>query len=177
MVFYTVLDFCALTLFQSSSQFYPFDLPCISACEQSQRRYWHLQRVRIEQWLTALQPQLLHDNDAMNTLTLKWPISLDLLPAQYLASRPFNIQYQYVMYMDGAKEVEAAIANDTPDETQKQRQQQLQDGEHVTQNDHIVQDVDIAKQWWNLADYNCNENFECDILDGLMPYTTYRVSK
>ena len=39
----------------------------------------------------------------------------------------------------------------------------------------VEEEQQEQQQWWNLADYNCNENFECDIMDGLMPYTTYRV--
>ncbi|XP_058978429.1 protein sevenless [Musca domestica] len=151
----------------SSTQFYPFDLPCISACEQSQRHYWHLQRLRSQPVVTSVRPQLLHDTDVLNTLTLKWPISAELLPVQYFASRPFNIQYQYVLepppnWAPSSAEPSTAFVNDTTGINGH------------GQDDYSQQDVEIAKQWWNLADYNCNENFECDIMDGLVPYMTYR---
>ncbi|XP_061402666.1 protein sevenless [Musca vetustissima] len=162
----------------SSTQFYPFDLPCISACEQSQRHYWHLQRLRVEHVVTSVQPQLLHDTDVVNALTLKWPIGMDELPAQYFASRPFNIQYQYVMkrtnWAPSPTEPSnrmSAFVNDTAGSNTIIRSN-IDEGEQ--EDSHGQQDVDIAKQWWNLADYNCNENFECDIMDGLVPYVAYR---
>lgn len=217
---------------QSSTQFYPFDLPCISACETTQRQYWHLQRLHVERLLTtistttttnSLQPQLLHDNETLNTLTLKWPITTattSLLPALHLASRPFNIQYQYVLKaMPSASSSpssssvtpSALTVNDTPDISGKEGRQNKQ---HSKQQDNLEQQQDDVsdnvgvdgkdfdeysnddaddddnvedgrkrklqkqkeeEQWWNLADYNCNENFECDIMDGLMPYTSYKV--
>uniref|UniRef100_A0A1I8P476 Tyrosine-protein kinase receptor n=1 Tax=Stomoxys calcitrans TaxID=35570 RepID=A0A1I8P476_STOCA len=161
----------------SSLQFYPYDLPCISACEQSQRLYWHLQRLRVERVVTTLQPQLLHDNEVVNTLTLKWPIALEQLPAQYLASRPFNIQYRYELRPSVTATATAtakgtSMAGETflkIDDDHANNATKLQQKEDYTQ-----QETDIAEQWWNLADYNCNENFECDIMDGLVPYTSYR---
>ncbi|KAI8120598.1 Protein sevenless [Lucilia cuprina] len=246
----------------SSTQFYPFDLPCISACETTQRQYWHLQRLHVERLLTtatmsttkskamsattattttttttSLQPQLLHDNETLNTLTLKWPITTattSLLPALYMASRPFNIQYQYVLRAKtttttsrpAAASVTASstsspalAVNDTPDinssegvgsqqqskqhvELEDQKSSLLKHNDKGDKHDNVADDVDddennddfendavveqngeeVAKrsqqepeeQWWNLADYNCNENFECDIMDGLMPYTSYK---
>ncbi|KAM7346733.1 receptor protein-tyrosine kinase sevenless isoform 1-T5 [Cochliomyia hominivorax] len=215
----------------SSTQFYPFDLPCISACETTQRQYWHLQRLHVERLLTAtaatkttsFQPQLLHDNETLNTLTLKWPITTamtSLLPALHLASRPFNIQYQYVLRATPSSAPSAIYSpsssssttdltvNDTPDMEQQQLKQQQQkkfskqqdivkedqqdddgsdnvgvdDNKDFMKNDGDNNDdmEDDAKrkpeqeQWWNLSDYNCNENFECDIMDGLMPYTSYK---
>lgn len=210
---------------QSSTQFYPFDLPCISACETTQRQYWHLQRLHVERLLAAyttstdtkskamstsasLQPQLLHDNETLNTLTLKWPITTattSILPALYLASRPFNIQYQYVLRAaPSASPSSAALTvNDTPDINSSGGQQQQQSKQHErlenqpsslpqqdegdkydnmgdddNESENGEQEVELAEQqqqWWNLADYNCNENFECDIMDGLMPYTSYKV--
>lgn len=232
--------YCLLfTLQQSSTQFYPFDLPCISACETTQRQYWHLQRLHVERLLTttttttttqtkemattsstSLQPQLLHDNETLNTLTLKWPITTattSLLPALYLASRPFNIQYQYVLKASPSQSSLSSVVpsatsssssaaltvNDTPDINSQEGQQhskqyeRLEDQQSAAQDKGVEQDngvaddndsVNVAKedeedetvaqqqqQWWNLADYNCNENFECDIMDGLMPYTSYKV--
>lgn len=137
--------------------------------------------------MTSLQPQLLHDNEAtFNTLTLKWPIDVDeQLPAQYLASRPFNIQYQYVSSAGrargagGARGAGAgagavtALSSSSDDNSSNNDEENEQ---HARPDDYPEQDADMTKQWWNLADYNCNENFECDIMDGLVPYTTYRVS-
>ncbi|XP_046801936.1 protein sevenless-like [Lucilia cuprina] len=187
---------------------------------------------------TSLQPQLLHDNETLNTLTLKWPITTattSLLPALYMASRPFNIQYQYVLSAktttitsrpaaasvtaSSTSSSPALAVNDTPDinssegvgsqqqskqhvELEDQKSSLLKHNDKGDKHDNVADDVDddennddfendavveqngeeVAKrsqqepeeQWWNLADYNCNENFECDIMDGLMPYTSYK---
>ena len=244
-----LFSFLCDTFTQSSTQFYPYDLPCISVCEASQRQYWHLLRLHVERLLTAmtmtttttttpihslLQPQLLADNETLNTLTLKWPIitaeastteattTTMLFSSLFLASRPFNIQYQYVLKasiptapsLPTTTITRNLTVNVTPDinrgqqpeierrneeeqqEQQQQHQQQLQKIESLQQqpdkqqHDNDNNGIDDGRlrvgeeeeeqqqqQWWNLADYNCNENFECDIMDGLMPYTTYRVRK
>ena len=79
----------------------------------------------------ATQPQLLEPALESQSLTIKWSIQF---PENYLASRPFNIQYQQV----------------------EQESQQA---------------------WQNLADYDCDEFYVCEILEALIPYTRYRVSQ
>uniref|UniRef100_A0A1A9WAH8 Tyrosine-protein kinase receptor n=1 Tax=Glossina brevipalpis TaxID=37001 RepID=A0A1A9WAH8_9MUSC len=142
----------------ASVQFYPYDLPCISACETSQSHYWHLQRVLVETLIETTiatsensKPQLLVNGEvsAMQILTLKWPVTKQFSGQHqhhhvyhyHLANRLFNIQYQYV---------EKPIPG-----------QQLEQEENPTET------------WWNLLDYSCNDEFVCDI-NGLTPYATYK---
>uniref|UniRef100_A0A1A9VWK8 Tyrosine-protein kinase receptor n=1 Tax=Glossina austeni TaxID=7395 RepID=A0A1A9VWK8_GLOAU len=142
----------------ASVQFYPYDLPCISACETSQSHYWHLQRVLVETLIETItvasnssKPQLLLNGEfsAKQTLTLKWPVTKQFSRQHqhhhvyhyHLANRLFNIQYQYVEKPKPGQQLEL---EENPTET-----------------------------WWNLLDYNCNDEFECDI-KSLTPYATYR---
>ncbi|XP_070074461.1 protein sevenless [Drosophila takahashii] len=125
-----------------SLQFYPFDMPCIGACEMAQRDYWHLQRLAISHLVERTQPQLERAPraDGQTTpLTIRWAMHF---PEHYLASRPFNIQYQYV-------------------DQQKQEQKAGQEDQ-------------VASSWFNLADYDCDEYYVCEILETLIPYTQYR---
>lgn len=78
----------------------------------------------------STQPKLLKPASESAALTIKWSIQF---PENFLASRPFNIQYQQV--------------------------------EQLTE---------LA--WHNLADYDCDEYYVCEILEALIPYTRYRVS-
>ncbi|KAH8415295.1 hypothetical protein KR222_002087, partial [Zaprionus bogoriensis] len=117
-----------------SSQFYPYDMPCISACEMAQRDYWHLQRLAMTQLVETTQPQLLELVDESATLTIKWDMQF---PENYLSSRPFNIQYKHV------------------DEEEDQEEE-------------------AAQSWQNLADYDCDEYYVCEILETLVPYSRYK---
>ncbi|KAH8368076.1 hypothetical protein KR084_006459 [Drosophila pseudotakahashii] len=125
-----------------SLQFYPFDMPCIGACEMAQRDYWHLQRLAISHLVERTQPQLERapraDGQA-TPLTIRWAMHF---PEHYLASRPFNIQYQYV--------------------------------DHQQQEQDPGQEDQVASSWFNLADYDCDEYYVCEILETLIPYTQYR---
>ncbi|XP_064539670.1 protein sevenless [Drosophila montana] len=112
----------------ASTQFYPYDMPCIGACETAQRDYWHMQRLAMARLVETTQPQLLEMPDESSTLTIKWAMQF---PENYLASRPFNIQYQQV-------------------ENQSEQ------------------------AWHNLADYDCDEYYVCEILEALVPYTRYK---
>ncbi|XP_030245296.1 protein sevenless, partial [Drosophila navojoa] len=112
----------------ASTQFYPYDLPCIGACETSQRDYWHLQRLAMAKLVESTQPQLLEPSSDSGALTVKWSIQF---PENFLASRPFNIQYQ-----------------------------------------QLDQLTELA--WRNLADYDCDEYYVCEILEALIPYSRYR---
>ncbi|XP_030377997.1 protein sevenless [Scaptodrosophila lebanonensis] len=128
----------------SSAQFFGYDMPCIGACEMAQRNYWHLQRLAMGELVQSTQPQLLELPDDQKTgqatpLTIQWGIQF---PENYFASRPFNIQYQYV----------------------KQEKHDGQDHHNTSRPD----------AWFNLADYDCDEYFACQILEALMPYTQYR---
>lgn len=67
-------------------------------------------------------------------------------PENYLSSRPFNIQYQHV-------EVEE---DDEDRETEDKKK-------------------NVQSSWQNLADYDCDENYACEILETLVPYTRYKV--
>lgn len=67
-------------------------------------------------------------------------------PENYLSSRPFNIQYQHV-------EVEE---DDEDRETEDKKKNE-------------------QSSWQNLADYDCDENYACEILETLVPYTRYKV--
>ncbi|XP_017076993.1 protein sevenless [Drosophila eugracilis] len=127
-----------------SLQFYPFDMPCIGACEMAQRDYWHLQRLAISYLVELTQPQLERAprSDGQTTpLTIRWAMHF---PEHYLSSRPFNIQYQYV---------------DHHGEEQDLEQEDQAGG---------------SSAWFNLADYDCDEYFVCEILEALIPYTQYR---
>lgn len=104
-------------------------MPCIGACETAQRDYWHMQRLAMARLVEATQPQLLEMTDESSTLTIKWAMQF---PENYLASRPFNIQYQQV-------------------------------------------DNQSEPEWHNLADYDCDEYYVCEILEALVPYTRYKV--
>ncbi|XP_052857892.1 protein sevenless [Drosophila gunungcola] len=132
-----------------SLQFYPFDMPCISSCEMAQRDYWHLQRLAISHLVERTQPQLERapraDGQA-TPLTIRWAMHF---PEQYLASRPFNIQYQYVDHHGEEQDLE-------------------QDDQDLSQ------DAPVASAWFNLADYDCDEYYVCEILESLIPYTQYR---
>ncbi|XP_051864451.1 protein sevenless [Drosophila albomicans] len=111
-----------------STQFYPFDMPCIGACEMAQRQYWHLQRLAMTQLVETTQPQLVEMTGESATLTIRWDMQF---PENYLASRPFNIQYQQ-------------------------------------------QNEEQESPWHNMADYNCDEYYVCEIAEALMPYTRYK---
>lgn len=67
-------------------------------------------------------------------------------PENYLSSRPFNIQYQHVEVDEDDE--------DTETEDKKKNEQ---------------------SSWQNLADYDCDENYACEILETLVPYTRYKV--
>lgn len=67
-------------------------------------------------------------------------------PENYLSSRPFNIQYQHV-------EVEEDDEDRVTEDKKKNEQ----------------------SSWQNLADYDCDENYACEILETLVPYTRYKV--
>ncbi|KAH8264714.1 hypothetical protein KR044_002241 [Drosophila immigrans] len=120
----------------ASTQFYPFDMPCIGACQMAQREYWHLQRVAMTQLVETTQPQLVEMGGESSTLTIRWDMQFS---DNYLASRPFNIQYQQQPQENQVKEAE----EDEP-------------------------------SWHNLADYNCDEYYVCEIPEALMPYTRYK---
>lgn len=122
-----------------STQFYPYDMPCIGACEMAQRDYWHLQRLVMAQSVETTQPQLVEQKNEGDTLTIKWDMHF---PENYLSSRPFNIQYQLV-------EEEEKETKPNPKEEKS--------------------------SWQNLADYDCDENYACEILETLMPYSRYKV--
>ncbi|KAH8289723.1 hypothetical protein KR054_009989 [Drosophila jambulina] len=131
-----------LVLSQLSLQFQPYDMPCIGACEMAQRDYWHLQRLAISSMVEQTQPQLERaprPDGQTPPLTIRWAMHF---PEHYLASRPFNIQYQYVEHQGGEED------------------QEEQDQESST--------------WFNLADYDCDEYYVCEILEALVPYTQYR---
>lgn len=134
----------------------------------AQRNYWHLQRLAMESLVRNTTPQLLYESATAagtttststtmmmmpNSLTLQWPIKF---PDKYLASRPFNIQYCYVQKHKDNVEERRKIVN-------------VNDIKHAAT-------ACTEADWSNLADYNCVENFNCDILDVLMPYTSYSVS-
>ncbi|XP_022219452.2 protein sevenless isoform X2 [Drosophila obscura] len=125
----------------SSPHFYSHDMPCIGACEMSQRNYWLLQRLAMTQTVQRTQPQLVQtpSQDRQDTpLTIKWAMHF---PEHYLSSRPFNIQYQY-----------ADLHNEQNDEKGQKKE----------------------GTWINLADYDCDEYYVCEILEPLTPYTQYR---
>jgi len=138
---------------QLSLQFYPYDMPCIGACEMAQRDYWHLQRLAISDLVERTQPQLERapraDGQA-TPLTIRWAMHF---PEHYLASRPFNIQYQYVDHRGVEQEQETNVG-----------QEDQESG------------AGGSSAWFNLADYDCDEYFVCEILEALIPYTQYRVS-
>ncbi|XP_044317007.1 protein sevenless [Drosophila rhopaloa] len=135
-----------------SLEFYPFDMPCISACEMAQRDYWHLQRLAISHLVERTQPQLERapraDGQA-TPLTIRWAMHF---PEQYLASRPFNIQYQYVDHHGEEQDLEQDLDQEDPDAPGASR----------------------ASAWFNLANYDCDEYYVCEILETLIPYTQYR---
>ncbi|XP_017045801.1 protein sevenless [Drosophila ficusphila] len=138
-----------------SLQFYPFDLPCIGACEMAQRDYWHLQRMAISGLVERTQPQLERAPraDGQTTpLTIRWAMHF---PEHYLASRPFNIQYQFVDHHGGDQDLE-----------QEQEQEREQESDPDQESS--------GSAWFNLADYDCNEYYVCEILETLVPYTQYR---
>ncbi|XP_039152416.1 protein sevenless [Drosophila simulans] len=131
-----------------SLQFYPYDMPCIGACEMAQRDYWHLQRLAISHLVERTQPQLERapraDGQA-TPLTIRWAMHF---PEHYLASRPFNIQYQFVDHHGEELELEQA--------------------------DQDASGEAGSSAWFNLADYDCDEYYVCEILEALIPYTQYR---
>ncbi|KAH8418180.1 hypothetical protein KR009_003057, partial [Drosophila setifemur] len=51
-----------------------------------------------------------------------------------------------------------------------------QEPERVQPDEHHGQLEAFKKssQWFNLADYDCDEFYTCEILEALMPYTQYR---
>lgn len=126
-----------------STQFYPYDMPCIGACEMAQRDYWHLQRLAMTQLVETTQPQLEEMGNEGATLTIKWNMQF---PENYLSSRPFNIQYQHV-----------EVKEDDEDRVTEDKKKNEQ------------------SSWQNLADYDCDENYACEILETLVPYTSYKV--
>ncbi|XP_033150161.1 protein sevenless isoform X2 [Drosophila busckii] len=79
-----------------STQFYPYDMPCISACKMAQRNYWYLQHLAISELVQQTQPELL-DSTTGNSLIIKWSVQF---PENHLSTRPFNIQYQHVQQED-----------------------------------------------------------------------------
>ncbi|KAH8245467.1 hypothetical protein KR032_010525 [Drosophila birchii] len=131
-----------------SLQFQPYDMPCIGACEMAQRDYWHLQRLAISSMVERTQPQLERaprPDGQTPPLTIRWAMHF---PEHYLASRPFNIQYQYVNHQG-------------EEEDQEEEKDQEQDEQE-------------PNTWFNLADYDCDEYYVCEILEALIPYTQYR---
>ncbi|XP_016951950.1 protein sevenless [Drosophila biarmipes] len=132
-----------------SLQFNPYDMPCIGACEMAQRDYWHLQRLAISHLVERTQPQLERaprpDGQA-TPLTIRWAMHF---PEHYLTSRPFNIQYQYVDHHGLEQEQDLGLED----------QESGEGG---------------SSAWFNLADYDCDEYFVCEILEALIPYTQYR---
>ncbi|KAH8364997.1 hypothetical protein KR200_011076 [Drosophila serrata] len=137
-----------------SLQFQPYDMPCIGACEMAQRDYWHLQRLAISSMVERTQPQLERaprPDGQTPPLTIRWAMHF---PEHYLASRPFNIQYQYVDHQ----------GDEEDPEEQDQEQQELE-------QDRVSQETST---WFNLADYDCDEYYVCEILETLIPYTQYR---
>ncbi|XP_017036202.1 protein sevenless isoform X1 [Drosophila kikkawai] len=138
-----------------SLQFQPYDMPCIGACEMAQRDYWHLQRLAISSMVERTQPQLERaprPDGQTPPLTIRWAMHF---PEHYLASRPFNIQYQYVEHQGEEEE----------QDQKQQDQQEQQNQEH---------DEEKGSTWFNLADYDCDEYYVCEILEALIPYTQYR---
>ncbi|EDV44512.2 uncharacterized protein Dana_GF20397 [Drosophila ananassae] len=139
----------------SSLQFYPHDMPCIAACEMAQRDYWHLQRLAMSQLVERTQPQLERSPRADGQpapLTIRWAMHF---PEHYLASRPFNIQYQFLDH-HGLEQ----------DEEEDKTEQDVE-GDPAAQDER-------SSTWFNLADYDCDEYYVCEILEALMPYTQYR---
>lgn len=124
-------------------------MPCIGACEMAQRDYWHLQRLAISHLVERTQPQLERAPraDGQSTpLTIRWAMHF---PEHYLASRPFNIQYQFVDHHGEELDLE--------------------------QEDQDASGETGSSAWFNLADYDCDEYYMCEILEALIPYTQYRV--
>ncbi|XP_037931507.1 protein sevenless isoform X2 [Teleopsis dalmanni] len=140
----------------SSTQFYPYDLPCISACEAAQGQYWHLQRLAMKVLVSTIVPLILNKSLTSDFLALQWPITL---PDNYLLNRQFNLQYQHALQSASDEPVNAAKNNGDKN-----------------YNNVAEQEASNMKyqQWINLANFNCNENFECEIFDALMPYSSYR---
>lgn len=132
-------------------------MPCIAACEMAQRDYWHLQRLAMSQLVERTQPQLERSPRADGQpapLTIRWAMHF---PEHYLASRPFNIQYQFLDH-HGLEQ----------DEEEDKTEQDVE-GDPAAQGER-------SSTWFNLADYDCDEYYVCEILEALMPYTQYRVS-
>lgn len=141
-------------------------MPCISACEMAQRDYWHLQRLAISSMVERTQPQLERaprPDGQTPPLTIRWAMHF---PEHYLASRPFNIQYQYVDHQGEEEEDQEGDMEEDLEEDQSQEEEKEQDKEKKPE----------ASPWFNLADYDCDEYYVCEILEALIPYTQYRVS-
>lgn len=133
-------------------------MPCIAACEMAQRDYWHLQRLAMSRLVERTQPQLERSPRADGQpapLTIRWAMHF---PEHYLASRPFNIQYQFLDH-HGIEQDEA---------------EEDEDGQDAEGGRSALEER--SSTWFNLADYACDEYYVCEILEALMPYTQYRVS-
>lgn len=82
-------------------------------------------------------------------MILQWPLTF---LHTYQSNNAFNIQYQHV-----ERQKDKFAMNSNAVETLQEQEPQQQ-------------------QWLNMADYKCNENFECDLLQSLIPYSCYVVS-
>lgn len=183
---------------QECPVFHPQDVPCISGCQFAIRHYWLRQRPILSDILAnyAAKPQLIWSYDdgddganhnkqqqqqqLHNTDNIE--LNKDGWRSDGGSGGESHITLKWLM-SNNNRTLSINLTKDNGDNSSSDWYSLLlllllQERPFRIEYQYATMEERMdGEGWWTLAEYHCQDQFECEIGGGLIPFTKYRVSK